>query len=54
MRGKKNKFADTLSNVFDKRVGQISEPATFYYPTITIPNCKTTTLRTNYNYIRSS
>ncbi len=48
-----NMEADSY-NVFDKRVGQISEPATFYYSTTTIFNFHSTTLGTNYNYIRSS
>ena len=41
-------------NVHYQRVDHISERINFYYPVITILHCKTTTLRTNYNYIRNS
>ncbi len=41
-------------NVFDKRAPQISERRTSSYLITTILNYYTTTLRTNYNYIRSS
>ena len=41
-------------NVLYKRVANISEWRIFNYPTTTILDCNTTTLRTNDNYIRSS
>ncbi len=41
-------------NVFDKRVANTSEWRIFNYPTTTILNCCTTTLRTNYNYITTA
>ncbi len=42
------------SNVHDKRVARTSEWPLFYHPLNTILNCYTTTLGTNYNYIRNS
>ena len=41
-------------NVSYQRARHISERDTFYHSITTILNCNTTTLATNYNYIRNS
>ena len=41
-------------NVLYQWVVHISGSYTFTHPPTIIPNCNTTTLRTNYNYIRNS
>ncbi len=47
-------YATQKSNVYDKRADNISEPIALLYLITTILNYYTTTLGTNYNYIRNS
>ena len=56
MTGLANRLVLTLhaANVHDKRADNISEPIALLYLITTILNYYTTTLGTNYNYIRNS